>query len=100
MLLTRSFAAKCLAFLAPLGFLACLRFVDTPDPWPCTVDDDCQDGRVCMANACVPVACTKESQASCAPYLCKSNACLTSCSSASDCDSEHECEVEKCVPKR
>ena len=125
-LLTRTFGAKCLALLAPFGLAACLRFVDTPDPWPCAVDDDCQDGRVCMhrhgrgecrdadycelnsdcaevsacmANACVPVECSQESAAICAPYVCKGNACLNFCSSASGCDSQHECKVEKCVPK-
>jgi hypothetical protein len=123
-LLTRVFGARLVALLAPIGLSACLRFVDTPDPWPCTVDDDCQDGRVCMrrhgagecrnadyceydwdcadvsacvANACTLVECTLESEAICAPYVCKGSACLSSCTSSSGCDSQHECKLEKCV---
>jgi hypothetical protein len=47
-LLTRTFRAALLALLAPIGLSACLRLLDTTDPWPCRVDDDCQDGQVCM----------------------------------------------------
>ena len=122
MLLTRALRTGAFVALAAIGLTACLRFLDTPDPWPCQADADCEDGRACfrgkclspdycdsnadcpgmtacVANQCVPAECTQETEAVCAPYLCKSNVCSTSCSHSSDCDSQHACESEKCIPR-
>ena len=122
MFLTRTFRTQALIALAAIGLPACMRFLDTPDPWPCAVDQDCEDGRVCfskqclsahycesssdctgttvcVAHACVPVQCTAENAAICAPYACQSNACSTSCTNSSDCDSEHACEAKECIPR-
>lgn len=125
----RFFWARFLLILPAVGVTACLRLLDTPDPWPCSVDGDCQSGQVCyrptgngggtcrspdyceydadcagttacIANACVPVQCTDEDQAMCAPYVCNGRACLTSCTPASGCDSEHVCQERTCVPIR
>ncbi|HKO47349.1 MAG TPA: hypothetical protein VJV79_06485 [Polyangiaceae bacterium] len=63
----------------------------------CEYDADCSGMTACVANACVPAQCTQGKQAICAPYVCQSHACLSSCSAASECDSQHTCQDEKCV---
>ena len=127
MLLTRILGTSVLIALGALGLTACLRMADTPDPWPCATDADCEEGgacfrptsdgrgecrtpgyceydvdcsgtTACIANACVPVQCTHDDQATCAPYVCNNRACRTSCSHSSDCDSQHACQAGECVP--
>ncbi|HYQ02618.1 MAG TPA: hypothetical protein VER96_28290 [Polyangiaceae bacterium] len=117
--------AALLIALSVVWISACLRTIDTPEHWPCATNADCEDGNVCREldgelrcmpaedctsdtqcselavcrnHGCVAVQCTLDQQASCSPYVCASNICLSRCRSNADCATSFSCEAESCVP--
>jgi len=88
---------------APCGAYAC-------DPTTsacrttCATSGDCATGNVCSKGACVTRAGTcssdglslvdvKGTASSCAPFVCRDDACLTSCTTTSDCATGTVCNV-------
>jgi MYXO-CTERM domain-containing protein len=76
----------------------------------CTSNTDCKVGFVCTAGQCVaPVSAgvcntdnTKStpvggSEIDCAPYACRGGACLSTCTSSSDCQGDNVCNGAQCT---
>ena len=76
----------------------------------CQTDSGCAEGFLCDANECVAsvkrcsadgttVITPGEPDEECAPYVCEGDACLTSCTSTSDCASNRVCDTDerRCV---
>jgi len=77
----------------------------------CAKPTDCSTGNSCIEGKCrpTPATCTADGTALigidgtskvCAPYICKSNACLTQCESSTDCASGNVCDTatKVCAP--
>lgn len=61
----------------------------------------CVDGTQTNARACDGLGnCTDTGSIACAPYVCGSTMCLTSCSDDPQCDTDHYCVDATCVPRK
>ena len=110
MLLTRTWRPLFFVLLASaVAGIACLRALDTPDPWPCGDDGDCEGGQVCFRASSGNGKCRSadycELGADCADAgACIDYACVptlhpdgAACRTDQECKSG-KCEAENCVP--
>ncbi|MCC6649471.1 MAG: hypothetical protein IT374_28375 [Polyangiaceae bacterium] len=80
--------------------------VDAGCPASCVADTDCVGAARCATGRCVPpTTCSEDGlsvregdERSCAPFRCRSGACLASCATGMDCAPGHVCATDgRCV---
>jgi hypothetical protein len=107
------------ASLACLLCVACLRFAEVADPWPCKSSADCDDdeicrndrcaakgtcqgddecgvGQACILGRCTAVECFDGTVGACGAYACRQHACLSNCAALEDCVAGYGCVGGAC----